>query len=146
VRALRSLLVEIYPPSLRQAGLASALSDLVTAVAARGLETRVDTPEELDLDPEGEALLFRVAQESVRNAVVHAGAHRLTVVVSQDADRTDLTVADDGRGFDPARVGAGGGHFGLALLRDLAHERKAKLSIDSAPGAGTRVSIEVPRR
>jgi signal transduction histidine kinase len=146
VRALRSLLVEIYPPSLRQAGLASALSDLVTAVAARGLETRVDTPEELDLDPEDEALLFRVAQESVRNAVVHAGAHRLTVVVSQDADRTDLTVADDGRGFDPARVGAGGGHFGLALLRDLAHERKAKLSIDSAPGAGTRVSIEVPRR
>ena len=146
VRALRGLLVEIYPPSLRQAGLASALSDLVSRVAARGLETHVDAPKELDLDPEDEALLFRVAQESVRNAVAHAGAHRLKVVVSQNAERTGLTVADDGRGFDPAAVGAGEGHFGLALLRDLAHERGAKLSVDSAPGAGARVTIEVPRR
>jgi two-component system, NarL family, sensor kinase len=146
VRALRSLLVEIYPPSLRQAGLASALSDLVSGATTRGLETRVDAPKELDLDPEDEALLFRVAQESVRNAVAHAGAHRLTVVVSQDAERTGLTVADDGRGFDPAGVGAGEGHFGLALLRDLAHERGGELSVDSTPGAGTRVTIEVPRR
>jgi two-component system, NarL family, sensor kinase len=146
VRALRSLLVEIYPPSLKQAGLLSALSDLVSGVGARGLETRVDAPEELDLDPEDEALLFRVAQESVRNAAAHAGAHRLTVVVSQDAERTGLTVADDGRGFDPGQIGAGEGHFGLALLRDLANDRGAKLSVDSAPGAGARVTIEVPRR
>jgi two-component system NarL family sensor kinase len=145
VRALRSLLVEIYPPSLRQAGLASALSDLVAPAAARGIETRVDAPDELDLDPEDEALLFRVAQETVRNAVAHAGAHRITVVVSRDAHRTALIVADDGRGFDPARAGAGEGHFGLALLRDLARERGAELTVDSGPGAGTRVTIEVPR-
>jgi signal transduction histidine kinase len=122
------------------------LSDLVAPVATRGIETHVEVPDELDLDPEDEALLFRVAQETVRNAVAHAGAHRISVVVSRDADRTALTVGDDGRGFDPARAGAGEGHFGLALLRDLARERGAELTVDSGPGAGTRVTIEVPRR
>lgn len=148
VRALRSLLVEIYPPSLRQAGLASALSDLVAPVTARGVATQVEVPDELDLEPEDEALLFRVAQETVRNTVAHARAHRLAVTVSRDTDRTALTVADDGCGFDPTQAGAGTGegHFGLALLRDLAQERGAELSVDSAPGAGTRVTIEVPRR
>jgi two-component system, NarL family, sensor kinase len=148
VRALRSLLVEIYPPSLRQAGLASALSDLVAPIAARGVETRVEVPDDLDLGPEDEALLFRVAQETVRNAAAHAGAHRLDLVVSREPDRTSLTVADDGRGFDPAQAGggAGEGHFGLALLRDIAREAGAELSVDSGPGTGTTVRIEVPRR
>jgi two-component system, NarL family, sensor kinase len=148
VRALRGLLVEIYPPSLQQAGLASALSDLVAPVAARGIETRVDVPDDLELGPEVEALLFRVAQETVRNATAHAGAHRLVLAVSQDADRAALTVADDGRGFDPGEAGdgAGEGHFGLALLRDLAREAGAELSVDSGPGTGTTVRIEVPRR
>ncbi len=146
VRALRTLLVEIYPPSLRQAGLASALADLLAPVAARGIEADVDVPDGLDLDPEDEALFFRVAQETVRNAVAHAGARRITVAVSRDAEGTALTVADDGRGFDPALPGAGEGHFGLALLRDLARERGAELSVDSAAGAGTRVRIEVPAR
>ena len=148
VRALRSLLVEIYPPSLRQAGLAAAVSDLVAPAAARGIETDVDVPEDLDLGPEDEALLFRVAQETVRNAVAHAGAHRLDVAVSQKADRVSLAVADDGRGFDPTEAGdgAGEGHFGLALLRDLARDAGAELSVESSPEAGTRVTIEVPRR
>ena len=66
--------------------------------------------------------------------------------MSQNAERTGLTVADDGRGFDPEQVGAGEGHFGLALLRDLADERGRDAEVDSAPGAGTRVTIEVPRR
>jgi two-component system NarL family sensor kinase len=148
VRALRGLLVEIYPPSLRQAGLAAALSDLVAPVAARGVETAIAVPEDLDLGPEDEALLFRVAQETVRNAAAHAGAHRLDLVVSQDSDRVSLTVADDGRGFDPGQAGdgAGEGHFGLALLHDLAREAGADLSVDSSPGAGTTVRIEVARR
>jgi two-component system, NarL family, sensor kinase len=148
VRALRSLLVEIYPPSLRQAGLASALSDLVAPVAARGVEAQVDVADDLDLSPEEEALLFRVAQETVRNAAAHAGAHRLDLVVSREADRTSLSVADDGRGFDPARAGdgTGEGHLGLALLRDLAREAGAELSVESRPGKGTTVRIEVPRR
>jgi len=147
VRGLRNLLVEIYPPSLRQAGLAAALFDLVAPVAARGVKTHVEVPEDLELSAEGEALMFRVAQEAVRNAAAHADPRRLDLVVSETPDRVSLTVSDDGCGFDPARAvdGAGGGHFGLALLRDMAGEAGAELSVDSAPGSGTRVRIEVSR-
>jgi two-component system NarL family sensor kinase len=147
VRGLRSLLVEIYPPSLRQAGLASALSDLLGPVSARGVETRVETPDVLELPPDDEALLFRVAQEAVRNAVAHARPHRLDITVTENERYVDLTVADDGAGFDTASAeSTGEGHFGLSMLRDLAHQAGAKLEVDSAPGSGTRVRVEVPRR
>jgi signal transduction histidine kinase len=147
VRGLRSLLVEIYPPSLRQAGLASALSDLLGPVSARGIETGVEVPSGLALPADDEALLFRVAQEAVRNVVAHARAHRLDVAVSENADHITLTVADDGVGFDPASaVSTGEGHFGISMLRDFAHEAGARLEVDSAPGSGTRVRLEVLRR
>jgi signal transduction histidine kinase len=147
VRGLRSLLVDIYPPSLRQAGLASALSDLLGPVAARGLETVVEVPGDLALPADDEALIFRVAQEAVRNAVAHAAPHKVEVTVSEDTERVRLTVADDGSGFDPAAaVSTGEGHFGLSMLGDLAREAGGRLDVDSAPGAGTRVRLEVPRR
>jgi two-component system, NarL family, sensor kinase len=148
VRGLRSLLVEIYPPSLRQAGLPAALSDLLAPVGARGIETHLEVPEALALPAEDEALLFRVAQEAVRNAAAHAHPHKLAVTVSENADRVSLTVSDDGRGFDPEEVaeGTGTGHFGLALLRDLAREAGAQLSVESSPDRGTRVRVEVQPR
>ncbi len=146
VRAIRNLLVEIYPPTLQQAGLAAALSDLVAPLEARGIATRVEVPEPVDLSTEDEALLFRVAQETVRNAAAHAEPNNLEVVVETGPGDVSLTVSDDGRGFDAASGdGVGGGHFGLALLRDLAEQRGAGLSVESRPGTGTRVTVEVPR-
>ncbi|HEX8752295.1 MAG TPA: ATP-binding protein [Solirubrobacterales bacterium] len=147
VRGLRGLLVEIYPPSLRQAGLASALSDLVAPVAARGIETEVEVSSGLVLPADDEALIFRVAQEAVRNAVSHAQAHKLDIAVREGAEETTLSVADDGIGFEPAAAeSTGEGHFGLSMLSDLAQEAGARLTVDSSPGAGTRVRLEVPRR
>ncbi len=148
VRGLRSLLVEIYPPSLRQAGLSSAIYDLVGPLAARGVATSVDVSNDLELSPEDEALLFRVAQETVRNAAAHAQAHRLDISVSRTANGISMTVADDGRGFDPRQAGerTGEGHFGLSLLRDLAADANAELNVESNPGAGTRVTIELAAR
>ncbi len=72
VRELRSLLVEIYPASLRDAGLEQALSDLLAPAGGRGIETSLEIDEGLELSSETEALLYRVAQEAVRNAVRHA--------------------------------------------------------------------------
>jgi signal transduction histidine kinase len=148
VRELRSLLVELHPPRLRDAGLAAALSDLMAPLARRGLHTRVDAPEELELPPETEALLFRVAQEATRNAAAHADASRVDLVVSETPERVRLTVQDDGRGFtvDQAALAAGRGHLGLRLLRDLARDAGAALEIHSEPGRGTRIGIEVDLR
>lgn len=147
VRGLRSLLVEIYPPSLRQAGLASALADLLVPVASRGIETRLDVAEDLRLSTEDEGLFFRVAQEAVRNAVTHAEPHQIEVTVTERDDEVVLEVADDGIGFDPASGESGGeGHFGLSMLRDLAREDGAGFEVDSAPGDGTRLRVGVARR
>jgi len=144
VRQLRSLLVEIYPPSLRQAGLESAIRDLLARVEERGLATQLEFAPGVHLSPEVEAVFFRVAQEAIRNASAHAEPTTIDVAVRSADGRASLTVADDGRGF--ARPGARWptGHFGLQLMRDLARDAEGELSVDSAPGRGTRIRVEVP--
>jgi signal transduction histidine kinase len=147
VRALRTLLVDIYPPDLRRAGLGPALDDLAAAYTGRGLPTTVDAPANGELDDATERLLFRVAQETLRNAHAHAGAETATVGLHADPGRVTLEVADDGRGFDPAAVEAApaDGHLGLRALRDLVADAGGRLDVLSTPGLGTTVRVEVPR-
>src|SRR4029077_19492467 len=76
MRDLRSLIVEIAPPNLREEGLDNALDELLAPLAASGVETSVAIDENVHLSAETEALLYRVAQEAVRNATSHAAAHR----------------------------------------------------------------------
>ena len=148
MRELRRLLVEIYPPRLQEAGLEPALADLMSPLARRGIETRLEVPEGLDLDTEREALIFRVAQEAVKNASKHAEPHLVEVRVSESAEGTELVVEDDGRGMpadEPGVDGAADGHFGLRMLRDLTDAAGATLEIDSEPGRGTRVRMGMGR-
>jgi two-component system NarL family sensor kinase len=146
IKELRTLLVEIHPPNLHQLGLAAALHDLMAPVAARGLKTDLDVPEALPLPKQIESLLFRVAQEAVRNAVAHAHAGRIAVRVCADGGRATLTVSDDGIGFlvDHAFDGAPDGHLGLRLVAGLVEEAGGTLDLTSSPGSGTRVAVEVP--
>jgi signal transduction histidine kinase len=134
---LRSLLVEIYPPELHRAGLEAALADLLGSAEARGLETELEV-EPAPLDRDTEALFFRVAQETVRNVNKHAQAKHVSVRVQ----RASLAVEDDGCGFDPTAAQSDG-HFGLRMLTDLVREAGGTLEIDSEPGRGTRVTVEV---
>ena len=146
IRSLRSLLVEIYPPSLRDAGLAAALSDLAAPLAAHGIDASLDLPEDLRFPAEVEALLYRVAQEALRNVVAHAGARRVDVRLSRPDHRAVLDVTDDGAGFDPT-VAAGRadeGHLGLRVLSDLATDAGGSVDVSSQPGRGTHVHLEVP--
>jgi two-component system NarL family sensor kinase len=139
---LRTLLVEIYPPELHRAGFEAALTDLLAASSARGLQARLEVEPGLALDRETEALFFRVAQEALRNVVKHAGATHVRVRVGRDEGRAQLVVEDDGRGFD-ATERAGDEHFGLRILEDLARDAGAELEVASTPGKGSRVSVEV---
>jgi two-component system NarL family sensor kinase len=144
MRSLRSTLVEIYPPNLHTEGLAAALGDLLAPLPGSGLSTSLEVPDTLDLRREVAAIVFRVAQESVRNTQRHAGATVLTVKVATTLETVILTITDNGRGFDP-RQGAKEGHVGLRLLNDLAAEAGGTYSPKSAPGAGTTIRLEVPR-
>lgn len=143
VRSLRSLLPQIYPPSLSQSGLEAALSDVLASATARGLEAQLDVEDEARLGPEVQALLFRTAQEAIRNVVKHAGASTVAVSVSAPDETATLIVADDGQGFTPGR--AAEGHLGLALVADLVEKAGGTLTVESAPDTGTRLRVEVPR-
>jgi signal transduction histidine kinase len=139
---LRTLLVEIYPPELHRAGLEAALTDVLAAASARGLETALEVDPGAALGRDTEALFFRVAQEAIRNSVKHSGGKHVRVSVQAENGRVRLEVDDDGHGFDPATAG-GDGHFGLRAVEELVHEAGGRLQVDSAPGNGARVSVEV---
>jgi signal transduction histidine kinase len=88
------------------------------------------------------ALVWRVAQEAVRNSLRHSGAARLHVAVRREGDLVVLEVSDDGRGFDPAES-VDRTHFGLRGLDSLIAEAGGVLRVTSAPGEGTTVRLEV---
>jgi two-component system NarL family sensor kinase len=146
MRKLRSVLVDIYPPSLQRAGLQAAIGDLTSALAAQGTQVDVDVPASTALGQAKEALIFRTVQEGLRNAAKHAGAQHVEVRVDVGRQTATAVVSDDGRGFDPALSGNGNdeSHMGLKLLSDLAEEAGGRLWVESAAGQGTQVRLEVP--
>jgi two-component system, NarL family, sensor kinase len=148
MRQLRTLLVEIYPPNLHTAGLDPALSDLLAPLAARGLRTSLEVDPALEAERPIEALVFRAAQEALRNVQAHAEAGSVDVRLERAGGSLVLTVRDDGRGFSADDLTRSGreGHMGLPLLRGLAEEAGGRLGVQSEPGAGTTVRLEVPAR
>ena len=143
MRSLRSLLVEIYPPDLHTAGLAAAVDDLVAPLVATGTTVDVDVSGADGASRPAVALLWRVAQESVRNVARPARADRMSLTVRHEDDRLVLEVVDDGVGFDPATV-ATDDHFGLRAAESLVREHGGTWEVESAPGSGTMVRVEVP--
>jgi two-component system NarL family sensor kinase len=146
VRELRSLLVEIYPPGLQDAGLASALEDLISPLGQKGIQASVDSQPGLQLSDQTTALLFRSAREALRNVVEHAEARTVRVRVSRENGKVSLSVADDGQGFSPddAFARPAKGHFGLRLLSDQVRDAGGTFEIDSTPGDGAKLTVELP--
>jgi signal transduction histidine kinase len=140
IRQLRTLLVDLYPPNLRDAGLEAALADLLARATNDGLHTRLSFDPQVRLAPDDEALAFRVAQEAIRNTLKHAQATTIDLTVSAAAGRVRIEIVDDGRGFDPESA-TDFGHFGLRFLLDAAAARGAHLERSSAPGQGTRLEL-----
>ncbi len=144
LRSLRSLLVEIHPRDLRTTGLAAALEDLVAPAAGAGVRATVTAEGLGNLSDRDVALVWRVAQEAVRNSLRHAGATQLSVTVRSEGRLTVLEVVDDGCGFDPAEA-RDRTHFGLRGLASLIADAGGTLHVTSAPGHGTAVRLEVSR-
>ena len=145
LRQLRSLLVEIHPPGLNAAGLAGALEDLTAQAAAAGVEATVSVTGIAGAPDHVVTLVWRVAQEAIRNAVRHAHAGHLLVEVTGDERAVVLLVRDDGIGFDqPAERREWS--YGLRGLQSLVEDGGGRVQVESAPGAGTTVRMVVDRR
>ena len=144
---LRSVVVDIYPPGLRSAGLAAALRDMVAAVAGGSVavDVHVDEAAVSQLDDEQQQAVFRFAQEALRNTVKHAAATGATLTArTASGSGVTVQVSDNGRGFRadhrPDK------HLGIALMSDIAASIDARLDLRTSPGHGTAWRLEVPTR
>jgi signal transduction histidine kinase len=148
IGGLRALLVDLYPPNLRSAGLVSAFRDVCSALVARGLQVEADVQDTAvdRLDADQQEAVFRVGQEALRNAERHARGSRVRLTLRSGDGIVRLEVEDDGIGMDDGKTAARADSFGRRLMADQAERVGALLAIRSAPGTGTTVRMDVPVR
>jgi len=145
LREMRSLIFELRPSVLESEGLVTALRARLEAVEERaGLEVAFQVKGQAELPAGIEEGLYRVAQEALNNALKHACAHSVNVTLERDEDAVVLEIVDDGVGFDPSTAVEGGG-LGLDGMIERVTQMGGELTLDSEPGGGTRVRVEVPR-
>ncbi|MEA2194618.1 MAG: hypothetical protein QOG42_1052 [Solirubrobacteraceae bacterium] len=142
---LRSLVFQLRPAAIESDGLASALTKHVEVLRrVHRLHIDLDAPGPPRLRPGIDEEVFKIAQEALQNALRHSGAGRLEVSLRERDGELALRVADDGAGFDPSAPARRSRSLGLTSMEERAAALGATLRIDSAPGAGTTISLEVP--
>jgi signal transduction histidine kinase len=144
LKEMRLLLYELRSDSYLKDGLLAALYHRLDAVEKRaGVKTAIEMDSLLELPSALEEMLYRVAQEALNNALKHAEANNMTVRVKLEGAQVRMEVEDDGRGFDTSHDMPAGG-MGLENMQRRVREFGGTLDIVSAPGAGTRVIVQVP--
>jgi signal transduction histidine kinase len=148
IRNLQALITELRPAALDQIGLVPALDALMKRMAATsGVEIDADIAAALEEgtrpNPEVEGTLYRLVQESLTNAIKHGSPGKVSVTLVSRGDCIDVTVADDGSGFEIDEPSAG---FGLIGMQERVGLVGGTLSVESIPGEGTTVRAEVPIR
>ncbi|BCS35533.1 hypothetical protein TBR22_A47660 [Luteitalea sp. TBR-22] len=135
----------LHPAKLDQLGLATAARAWCRDIGAEGgrLIEVSTTGVPAEVAPDTALCLYRILQETTRNATRHSGATSVDVVLSQQAGQLCLVVRDDGHGFDVGQAQRAGG-LGLVSMRERVRSLGGTLAIHSAPGEGTRVEARVP--
>lgn len=150
---MRALLVELRPNVLVETKLGDLLRQLAEAITSRTrVPVQVITDGQAPLLPEVQVTLYRIAQEALNNVAKHAGASQAVIRLqyfprdppdNAPAIRVELSVSDDGRGFNQAGISAD--HLGLGIMRERADGIHAALRIESEIGGGTRVVAVWPQ-
>lgn len=141
---MHMLLMELRSESLEQNDLETLTQYLATALKGR-IEAQVLSKidgEKLPLPSEVKVSLYRMLQETLNNIVKHANASHVSIFLHHPPHSVELQVEDDGCGFDPADIPAD--HLGLHIMQERAESIQAELTITSAPGAGTQITIIWP--
>ena len=141
IENLRALIRELRPAALDELGPAPAIEELGARIAARhGIEVTTTVELAGRRAAELETALYRIIQEALTNAVKHAGAQHVAIAAREVGEAVDVTIADDGRGFDPGAPRAG---FGLTGMRERVELLGGELDVASSD-AGTRVTAVLP--
>jgi PAS domain S-box-containing protein len=148
---VRDISSRLRPIALDRFGLLPALTSLTDEVAKRsGIKINVYVPREgmpEGVLPEKELALYRIVQESLTNAVKHAEATEVFISLSSRNGRICLSVEDDGKGFSYEGHDENGlrpGHLGISIMRERVSEFEGEFRVESSPGKGTQVMVELP--
>lgn len=148
LEGVRRFSQDLRPSVLDDLGLLPALEFLTEEMTRFGIDTKVTiVGEARRLSPETELVLFRIAQEALRNVWRHSQASRAEVTIEFSDTKLDIVISDNGRGFElPQRLGdlASTGKLGLAGMQERARLIGATLMLQSESGVGTTVIVEVP--
>ncbi len=143
VTVLRGQAAELHPVASSAMEVETSLRDMLGRVPAHIATSLVVEPG-TEVAPGYRWLVFRVAQEALRNVVQHSRATRVVVAMRRGESGTVITIDDDGVGFSPEKDPIEPGHMGLSLLSDMASAAGGVVFIRSAPGKGTTIRLEVP--
>jgi len=145
IEELRTLVRNLRPIQIEQLGLTDSIRELVDTVAQSTsiyLERRIENVDDAIVGPAA-TQLYRIIQEALNNLIKHSNANRARLSLERDIQCVRLRVSDDGKGFDPAKVSLRGG-FGLKNIQERAGMIGGKANIETGPGAGTELVVEVP--
>jgi signal transduction histidine kinase len=143
---VRRLAVELRPKALDDFGLVAALQRLAETFAEQtGIRVHVEAAlGDSRLPAERETALYRIIQEALTNVIKHAQARTVSLVLTRKGDRVVAVIEDDGRGFDPEDMRDE--RLGLLGMRERIALVNGRLSVESRPGEGTTIAVEVPSR
>ena len=144
---VRRLALELRPKALDDFGLVTALERLTTTFERQSgivVDLEAGLSAQARLPAETETALYRIVQEALTNMLKHAAPRRASVLLTPKERTLLLVVEDDGRGFDPAAAGNGG--LGLSGMRERVHLLDGTFKLESSPGSGTTLVVEVPFR
>lgn len=144
----RRFIRALTPSDLDHRGLGSALCRLAsTQWAPQGLQVEVRVSDSVHLPMHLQAALLRIAQGAVANVIQHAHTTSATITLAMEPDWLCFTIADDGAGFDPqqppSQSSGRSDSFGLQATRERVHQLGGVLTIDSEPGRGTALTVEL---
>jgi signal transduction histidine kinase len=141
IEKLRTLITELRPAALDELGLQPAIESLASRISAvEGIEVESDLALGERLPPDIETAVYRLVQEALSNVAKHAGAERVTIEIAATAELVEISVRDDGTGFDPQAPRSG---FGITGMRERVGLCDGVLEIESEPGAGTLVRAQL---
>jgi len=142
---LRDAVVELRPAALDEDGLVATLRTQAQVLdRAHSARVTFESCGVRALPASQEEAVLRVAQEALHNALRHSGAEHVEVTLARRAGGAVLRVTDDGGGFDPHTTRRAGRHLGLVSMRDRTSGVGGTLTVQSAPGKGTTIEMEVP--
>ena len=139
----RRMINGLKPPILDECGVVMAIEHLIQELPKDGLRITFDHSTEFErLAPALEVAIFRIAQEAITNAAKHSGSPTIEIALNRQRDRVRLIVRDYGTGFAPSCVSDNA--LGLRGIRERVRLLGGSVAIDSQPGKGTCVSVELP--